>query len=159
MALPHFGPMGAPDFISDASGVLTGLKLETTRAEILKGLLEGAIFSLRECVELLPGAGITINDYRAVGGGSIIGAWVQICADILNRPFVRPRITEAGALGAAIMAGTGTGIFESMEEGCRAMVRLEDTFSPNRQKTAQYNIRFEKYRRLWSLLNEFLRGR
>ncbi len=157
MVLPHFSTMGPPDFISGSSGLFAGLKLSTTRGEILKGICEGSVFSLRKCVELLPGAGIEINDYRAVGGGSKSDRWIQTCADILNRPFVRPTVTEAGALGAAIMAGAGTGVFASIEEGSRAMVRLEKTFTPDPERAARYDLLFQKYRRLWPLLKEYLR--
>ena len=119
MALPHFTATGPPQFIDDSCGVIAGLKLETTRGEILKGLIEASTFYLRECFERLPETGIEITDFRAVGGGSKSDAWVQICADILGRPFVRPRITEAGILGAAILAGTGSGIFRSLEDGVK----------------------------------------
>ena len=90
---------------------MAGLYLDTSRGEILKGILEGNTFSLKECVETLPGAGIEINGFRSVGGGSKSDAWVQISADIMGKPFSRPKITEAGALGAAIIAGWGAGIF------------------------------------------------
>ncbi len=70
LVLPHFMQTGPPEFISESSGVMVGLKLETTRGEILKGMLQGASFYLKECVDALPAAGIAIQDYRAVGGGS-----------------------------------------------------------------------------------------
>ena len=58
---------------------MLGLKLETTRGEILKGLIEATTFYLRECLESLPATGIEIDDFRAVGGGSKSEAWLQIC--------------------------------------------------------------------------------
>jgi xylulokinase len=157
MVLPHFARTGPPAFIGDSSGVMVGLRLETSRGEILKGILEGMTFYLKECVESLPATGIEIADFRAVGGGSKSDAWVQMCADIMGRPFVRPRITEAGALGAAIIAGVGKGVFPTYEAGVAAMVQLERTFEPDRRKEALYQGRFEKYRRLWPLMQEYLR--
>jgi xylulokinase len=70
MALPHFAPTGPPEFVSDSSGVLAGLRLETSRGDILKGILEGTTFYLRECLDALPETGIEIAEFRAVGGGS-----------------------------------------------------------------------------------------
>jgi len=157
LVLPHFSVMGPPDFISDSSGVITGLNLSTSRGDLLRGILEGSVFALKQSVETLPGAGIHIDSYRAVGGGSKSDAWVQICADILGRPFVRPDVTEAGALGAAILAGAGSGVFSSREEGTAAMVRMGDTFEPDEGRMRGYEKRFQRYRRLWPLLKDFLR--
>ena len=157
LALPHWGPTGPPEFIDDSCGVLLGLKLETTRGDILKGLIEATTFYLRECLESLPTTGITIEDFRAVGGGSKSEAWLQIVADVMGRPVVRPQINEAGVLGAAIIAGAGCGVFSSLEYGVEAMVRLDHTFAPDEKKRAQYDERFEKYRQLWPLLRNYLR--
>jgi xylulokinase len=158
MVLPHFTATGPPDFIDDSYGVIAGLKLETPRAEILKGLIEATTFYLRECFEALPETGIDIKDFRAVGGASKSDAWVQICADILGRPFLRPRINEAGVLGAAILAGTGSLIFRSLEEGVKAMVQLDRTFFPDLLKQNQYNDRFIQYKKLWPLMADYLRA-
>jgi len=158
MALPHFMVTGPPEFISDSSGVLAGLRLETTRGDILKGILEGTTFYLKEIVDALPPTGIAIDDYRAVGGGSKSDAWIQVCADILGRPFTRPQTTEAGALGAAIIAGVGSGVFSSYEAGVEAMVRLERTFDPDTKRHECYQARFAQYRQMWPLMGDYLRG-
>src|SRR3972149_4091934 len=110
MVLPHFTVTGPPQFIDDSCGVIAGLKLETSRGEILKGILEATTFYLRECFESLPSE-IKITDFRAAGGGSKSEAWLQICADILGRPFVRPAINEAGGAGGGGIAGTSGGGF------------------------------------------------
>lgn len=157
MVLPHFTATGPPHFIDDSCGVITGLHLDTARGEILKGLIEASTFYLRECFEALP-AGSAISDFRAAGGGSKSDAWLQICADILGRPFIRPQINEAGALGAAIIAGTGSGVFASLREGVETMVKQERTFEPNPLMQRRYDERFEKYRKLWPLLQDYVRG-
>jgi len=138
--------------------VMAGLRLETTRGDILKGLLEGVTFYIRACLEALPAVGIAIDSCRAVGGGTKSDAWVQLSADMLGKPFVRPQITEAGALGAAILAGAGTGVFASLEEGCQVMVRLGRTFEPDPAKAKVYDARFAEYQRLWPLMADYLRG-
>jgi xylulokinase len=158
MVLPHFAPTGPPAFISDSTGLIAGVRLETSRGEILKGILEGITFSLKECVDSLPPTGIEIADYRVAGGGSKSDQWVQICADILGRRFVRPVITEAGALGAAIIAGVGSGLFPSFEIGVEAMVRLERTFEPDPHQHRLYADWFELYRQLWPTTAGYLRA-
>ncbi|MBN1642081.1 MAG: hypothetical protein JXA09_12670 [Anaerolineae bacterium] len=156
LSLPHFAPTGPPDFVADSSGVLAGLRLDTTRGDILKGLLEGVAFYLRACVEDLPQTGIQIADFRAVGGGSKSDAWIQLSADIFGVPFVRPQVTEAGALGAAIVAGVGSGTFASYQSGVEAMVRLDRTFTPQARLHRHYQARFDKYRALWPTMRDLL---
>lgn len=157
MVLPHFTATGPPEFIVDSSGVIAGLKLETRRGEILKGILEATTFYIRESFENLPGAGIEIHDFRAVGGGSKSDAWIQVCADILGRSFIRPRVNEAGALGAAILAGTGCGFFPTLEAGVENMVHLDKRFDPDPTRQTMYDQRFGIYRQFWPLMANYLR--
>jgi xylulokinase len=157
VVLPHFSATGPPAFITDTRGVIAGLRLETARGDILKGILEGTAFYLKQCVDDLPATGIAISDFRAVGGGSKSDAWVQLCADIFGRPFIRPQTTEAGALGAAMIAGVGAGCFTTYAEAVQAMVRLDRTFDPDLRKTAIYVERCQDYSRLYPLLSGYLR--
>ena len=156
MTLPHFTATGPPEFIDDSCGLIAGLQLDTSRGEILKGLIEGATFYMRACLEDLP-TGIQISDFYAAGGGSKSSAWLQASADILGRPFRRPAVSEAGALGAAILAGAGCGAFSSAAEGARAMVRPGQTYEPNPTVQARYDERYELYSRLQPLLRDYLR--
>lgn len=158
VVLPHFTVTGPPGFVSDSAGVVVGLHLETPRGAILKGILEGATFYLRDCLEALPETGIQVEDFRATGGGSKSDAWIQLSADILGQPFVRPRVTEAGALGAAIMAGVGCGALDSFSSGVAQMVKLERHFEPDLRVHAAYAEWFERYRELWPLMRDYLRS-
>ncbi len=157
LVLPHFTPTGPPSFIADSSGVMVGLHLGMKRGEVLKGIIEGITFYLKEVVDSLPPTGIQIENYRAVGGGSRSDLWVQTCANILGQPFTRPVITEAGALGAAIMAGVGAGIFADYAQGVAAMVKLERTFEPDLRQHARYQARYQYYQRLGPLMGDYLR--
>ena len=157
LVLPHFTATGPPAFVADSCGVIVGLRLETPRGAILKAIVEGTTFYLRECIEALPATGIEIADFRAVGGGSKSDGWVQTCADIIGRPFTRPQVAEAGALGAALIAGVGVGEFGSFEQGVEAMVKLERTFEPDPARQALYDEWFERYTRLWPTLRSYLR--
>jgi xylulokinase len=158
LALPHFAPTGPPEFVGDSSGVLVGLKLETQRGDILKGLLEGVTFYEREVLDALPAAGIKVETCRAVGGGSKSDSWLQLTADIFGIPVLRPRVTEAGVLGAAVIAGVGAGVFSSFNEGVDAMVSLDRTYAPNERAHEAYQPRYEQYRQMWPLMRTFLQG-
>ena len=157
VVLPHLTTTGPPDFISDSAGVIAGLRLETPRGAILKALVEGATFYLKECVDALPGTDIIINEFRAVGGGSKSDTWVQLSADILGRSLIRPRVTEAGALGAAIIAGVGSGVFGGYASAVEAMVKLERTFTPDMARHQRYAEWFGKYQQLAPLMQDYLR--
>ena len=157
MVLPHFAQTGPPRFIADSTGLIAGLRLGTQRGEILRGIIEGVAFYLKELVDSLPPTGIKIEDYCAVGGGSRSDAWVQTCADIFGKPFTRPVIREAGALGAAIIAGVGAGVFESYAQSVAAMVKLERTFEPDSARHARYQARYQYYQRMGPLMVDFLR--
>jgi len=158
VVLPHFMTTGPPAFIANSSGVITGLRLETTRGDILKGIIESVAYSLKENIDNLPPTGIAIGEYRVAGGGSQSDRWVQTCADILGQPFVRPAVTEASALGAAIIAGVGCGAFVSFEEGVAAMIRLGRTYEPDMRQHARYAPNYARYRQLWPLLQDYLTG-
>lgn len=155
--LPHFTTTGPPRFIKDSSGVIAGLKLETTRGDILKGIVEAATYYLRDCFESLPGAGIHIHECTAAGGGSQSDAWVQLSADILGIPFARLQVYEAGSLGAAILAGVGAGRFASLRDGIQAMVHRKDCFEPNPARKRLYDERFTRYRTLASWMESAMR--
>jgi xylulokinase len=156
--LPHFTTTGPPRFINDSSGVIAGLKLDTTRGEILKGIIEAATFYLRDCFESLPGSGITICECTAAGGGSQSDAWVQLSADILGIPFLRLRVHEAGALGAAILAAVGSGQFTSLRSGVEAMVHRKDRFEPSPARQRLYDERFHRYRAFALPMEKTMRG-
>jgi len=149
LVLPHFAPTGPPYYDDDARGLIAGLTLETTRGEFIKGLLEGVTYYFRDGLERMAEAGITIDEYRATGGGARSDAWLQIKADILNRPLVRVRITEAGALGAAVLAGIGAGVYTSAEEAITTLVKIDRVFEPDPDRVRAYDERFAKYHLLY----------
>ncbi|MCK5155196.1 MAG: hypothetical protein KAQ69_02110 [Spirochaetales bacterium] len=157
LVLPHFSVTGPPDFLSDSSGLIAGLTLSTTRGDIFKGILEGATYYIMESVQNLSRVDIEINQLRAVGGGSRSDLWVQLTADILNRPIQRLEVTEAGCMGAAIMAGTACGAFSSMEHGAKAMVRIAREFAPDPHMHSRYMERFEFYQEIYPLFGAFLK--
>ena len=152
LVLPSFVMTGPPEFIPDPVGAIVGLRVDTTRGDILKGIMEGVVFYQKEMVDGLASTGIELTDLRAGGGGSKSDAWLQICADILGKPVIRAKVGEAGCLGAAIVAGTGIGTFPSMEDGVTAMVRFGERFEPVPASARRYAERYAQYSSLWKLL-------
>ena len=150
--LPAFTMTGPPEFLPGGRGGMFGLSLETTRGDILKGIMESTVFYHKELLDALPRTGIAMDDLRAVGGGSRSDTWLQLCADIWDKPVIRARVGEAGCLGAAIVAGLGLGRFSSLEQGVEAMVGFGERFEPRRDSVRRYNEKFQEYRGLWHAL-------
>lgn len=156
LVLPHFTVTGPPEFVADSSGAILGLRLDTSRGDILLGILEGVVFYHKELVDALARIGIAMRELRAVGGGSKSNAWLQVVADILAMPVTRTRAAEAGSLGAAILAGAGIGAFASIGEGVQAMVSTAERFEPEPARQRLYRERYERYRALWPALRTHL---
>ncbi|TVR70794.1 MAG: hypothetical protein EA427_05210 [Spirochaetaceae bacterium] len=149
LVLPRFAPMGPPDFEDIPNAAMMGLSLETTRGEILKGIVEGNTLAHSLVVENLPEAGIDISEYTVVGGGSRSDNSVQIAADILGRPMVRSNVVEAGAFGAALLAGLGIGTYGSFSEAAGIARSVSgQVFEPDPQRHQQYREKLAAYREL-----------
>ena len=146
--IPHFASMGPPDFIDQPNAAFLGMTLDTTRGDILKGIVEGNVFSLKISVDALNDVGISIRELRPTGGGSKSDVTVQLCADILGLPCVHPEVAEASALGSAILAGIGAGTFGSAAEAVDRMIRVGPTFEPDLNRHEQYTEPYEEYKRL-----------
>jgi xylulokinase len=149
MLLPHFAHTGPPYYDTNPNGLIAGLSLETTRGEFIKGLIEGMTYYFREGLVNMAGAGIAIDEFRVAGGGAQSDRWLQIKADILGRPIVRTKITEGTALGAAILAGVGAGVYQSAEEAIDATVKIDRVFEPDATRQRQYSEKFAKYHLLY----------
>ena len=156
LVLPHFEMTGPPLFTADSRGVIAGLRLNSSRGDILKAFMESVTFYFVESVEQLRQIGINTSEFVATGGGAKSDRWLQIKADIFGVPFVRPRVTEASMLGAAILGGTATGVFSSAEEGIRRFVHRDRVFEPDARRHAVYRERLEKYRQLYPVLKDLL---
>ena len=157
MVLPHFGPTGPPHFDTKASGAILGLDTATTRGQIIKALLEGMSYRCAEGQLLFEEAGIRIDLYRATGGGARSQSWLQLAADILAVPVERTQVADTGTLGAAIVAGVGSGAYAGFEEGVETAVHVETRFVPDPERHAAYQVKVEQYRELYPLLRDYLR--
>ncbi len=156
LVLPHFEMTGAPNFITDSAGVIAGLRTSTERGEILKAIIEGAAFHFVESLDALRGLGMDMSEFIATGGGAKSAAWLQIKADIYGVPFVRPKVTECGALGAAILAGCATGVFNGPAEAVIRFVARDRIFEPNMSRHAHYREMHAKYRQVYPALKGLL---
>jgi xylulokinase len=154
LVIPHFAAMGPPDFVDPPYAAIVGMDLGTGRGEVLRGILEGNIYSLKITIDALDQVDISIDQFRTTGGGSKSDLTLQLVADIMGRPCVRPEVTEASALGCALLAGVGSGVFGDLDEGMQQMIRLGATFEPDMARHKEYAEPFER----WKRLREFVVG-
>jgi xylulokinase len=130
LVLPCFEPVFSPRPVTDAGGVIMGLKTHTTRGEILKAIMEGITFHFVESIQALTRLGIDTTQFVATGGGAKSDRWLQIKADIFGVPFIRPRATEASLVGAAMLAGLSTGVFSTPAQAVSRFVHHDRAFEP-----------------------------
>ena len=154
--LPHFMTTGTPDFIEKTSGLISGLTVGTTRGEICKGILEGVAFYLKQSLDLLSPE-MAIDKFTVVGGGSRSDVWMQLTADILQRPCSRTEESEAGSIGAAALAACGAGRFGGLDDAIAAMVKPGRLFEP-KVGPDFYLENYERYVRIFPLFGDFLAG-
>ena len=121
--VPAFTGLGAPHWDPDARGAIFGLARDTGRAEIVRAALESACYQTRDLVDAMRG-GEGGGPVLRVDGGMVQNDWMlQFLADILGAPVERPRVPETTALGAALLAGLGAGLYRSLDEVAAAWQR------------------------------------
>jgi len=124
--LPYLGGERSPHLNPDLSGSFVGLTHGTTHHKMTRAVMEGVTFALYDCVNICTEMGLKAEYMVASGGGANSAPWLKMQADIFNVPLKIAQNHEQAALGAAITAGVGCGVFKDIREGCDAMVRYKD---------------------------------
>lgn len=151
LVLPYWTPSGTPYFDLRTPGAILGLRLATTRGEILRALLEGVAFEMRLNVEILRESGCAISELRAIGGGAKSMFWTQLKADVLGRPITTLNVTEAGCLGAGLL-GCAAVTGQSPGALARRWATTRTSVTPRPEASRWYDRQFARYRNLYPLL-------
>jgi xylulokinase len=146
--LPYLSGRGSPRPDLRARGAFYGITLSHGKRHFVRALLESVACLLRSNIETLTGAGLRFAEIRSFGGGSRSRVWNQIKADLCGLPVRSSRVADTGCIGAAILAGVGSGEFASLEEGCDSFVRLDDPLEPNHSLRALHEDIYGRYKRL-----------
>jgi xylulokinase len=141
---PHPDPL--------ARGAFVGLTLRHGKGHMVRAVLEGVSFGLRDSLELIKGLGVPIAQVRASGGGAVSPLWRQIQADVFGAELVLINVTEGAAFGAALLAGVGAGAYRSVHEAVDAAVRVVDRTAPQPGVAAEYERLYPVYRGLYPAL-------
>ena len=155
--LPYLSGERTPHMNPRARGMFFGLTLGQERGEFFRAVMEGVTYSLRDCLEVLKETGVDGEEILASGGGASSRLWLQIQADILEKPVRACRVKEQACLGSCILAGYGTGILPSLEEGCRRFSVLdEEVFFPEEKNREIYGEGYRKFRELYRRTEELM---
>ena len=136
------------------SATLAGLTLATDRPELTRAILEGVALELAVACERFEAAGIEISGLTAAGGGARSHVWVQIIADVIARPIASTGSGDAGALGAALLAGVGSRAFASFEAAAAAGLETSDAVDPRAADAAWWVQRKTDYKAIVAALSE-----
>jgi len=147
--LPYFEGSGTPNFNRQIRGAFLGLTLAHDKKDVLRAILEGLSYELRNNVDAMETHGTKITELRTIGGGAKSEFWLQLKADVTGRKVVVPNITEAAATGAAILASVGAGVYRDTGEAVKAIYREKATFTPNPENNAVYEKYYGVYRQLY----------
>jgi len=152
--LPYLTGERCPHPDPCARGAWIGLTNRTLRRDLIRSLLEGVTFGMRDALEIMKEMQIPIKEVRASGGGARSDFWRHLQADIYNQPIVQTNATEGPAYGVALLAGVGTGVWNSVEEACKASIKPAARISPNKKLTAVYAPYYDVYRKLYDDLKD-----
>src|SRR5262249_30018346 len=133
-----------------------GLTASHTRRHLVRSVLEGVAFSLKDCLTILQEQGLELAQLHATGGGAKSPLWGQILADVLGVELVITSATEGPAFGAALLAGVASGVYRSVPEACDQTVRILARVEPQPQHKPAYDQAYADYRALYPALKPIL---
>jgi len=143
---PHCDP--------NARAALIGLSAAHTRAHVVRAILEGVAFSLRDSFTIFREMNVPVDRIRLGGGGARSALWRQIQADVYQHAVERVQTEEGAAYGAAILAGVGAGNWRSVEEACDAVIQVAEEIQPNQQTSAILEQAYRTYRQIYPALRQ-----
>ena len=151
--LPYLMGERSPLLDPDARGAFIGLSGIHTKRDMLRAVMEGVTYSLRDCYEVLKEMGVHIDEMMACGGGGTSPLWRQMLADVYNCQ-VNTVQSEGPALGVAILAGVGAGLFPSVPEACARFLGKDKTCEPIAENVPQYEHFYKIYNKLYGDLKD-----
>jgi xylulokinase len=143
---PHLDP--------NARGALVGLTASHTRGHVIRAILEGVAFSLKDTFTIFEEMKVPVTAIRLGGGGARSPLWRQIQADVYGHEVEIVAAEEGAAYGAAILAGTGAGAWSSVEQACDAIVRVAKKITPNQKDSATMTQAYRTYRKIYPALRQ-----
>ena len=152
--LPYLMGERTPHLDPDCRGVFFGLSAIHTRKHMLRAVMEGVSYSMKDCNDILKEMGVEVDDMMACGGGGRSAVWRQMLADMYGCTVKTVAAKEGPALGVAILAGVGAGIYDSVEAACEKMIHTDKSCDPIPEHTAKYEEYHKIYKNLYTCLKD-----
>jgi xylulokinase len=150
--LPYLAGERTPHADPEARGAFVGLSLRHDRGALVRAVLEGVAYGLRDSLELLRGLGVRPEVGRISGGGARSDVWARIVASVLGIPLERTAVEEGAAYGAALLGGVAGGVFADVREAVAACVRVGEVVEPDAEWEKIYAAGYERFRALYPAL-------
>jgi len=157
--LPHLLGAASPEFNPQAKGNIFGIGMHHSKAHFIRAIMESVAYMLRKNLEVLEEIKIKVKEIHSIGGGARSKLWSQIKSDVIKKPIRIGKMQEASAIGAAILAGVGGGVFKTVQEGSRLIAGSEEeetTPVPGNAKI--YGASYRKYLQLYRSLENMFNG-
>jgi xylulokinase len=151
--LPYLAGERTPHADPDARGAFVGLSLRHDRGALVRAVLEGVAYGLRDSLELLRRLGVRPEAGRVSGGGARSELWLRIVASVLGVPLERTAVEEGAAYGAALLGGVAASVFTDIHEAVGACVRVRDAVDPEPEWQDVYAAGHERFRSLYPALS------
>jgi xylulokinase len=149
---PYLAGERTPYADPEARAALAGLSLRHDRGAIVRAVLEGVAYGMRDSLELLRQLGVRADSARVSGGGARSALWLRILASVLGLPLERTAAQEGAAFGAALLGGVAAGVFADVHEAVDACVHVHETVAPDPDWVSAYEAGYARFRRLYPAL-------
>ena len=150
--LPYLMGERTPHLDPYARGGWVGITAKHTRGHLVRSILEGVSYSLKDCLGIIESLGARVSSVRASGGGAKSALWRSILANVFGKPISTLQTQEGSAYGAALLAMVGTGHAGSVEEACRATIAEEGRTEPDAEMAEAYAVPYSLFEELYPLL-------
>jgi xylulokinase len=155
--LPYLTGERCPYADPNARGAWIGLSVRHGRPHLIRSVLEGITFGMRDQIEIMRQRGVRISEVRAGGGGAASLFWRQLQSDMYNAKVVTINTQEGAAFGVALLAAVGTGEYASVPEACSAAIKITHTLKPKAASAKAYDRVYPMYRGLYQALKSDFR--
>ena len=152
--LPYLAGERTPHADPDARASFTGLTLRHNRGALVRAVLEGVCFGLRDCLDVLAESGLHATAGIASGGGAASELWLRIAASVLGIPLSRTASGDGAAFGAALLAGVAAGVWADVGEAVEATVTIADTIEPDRAWAERYSELHTRFKALYPAIRQ-----
>ncbi len=150
--LPYLMGERSPHNDPEARAAFIGMSMDTTREEMTQAVLEGVAFGLRDSLEVARSIGVDPKRTKICGGGAKSPLWRKIIANVMNMKVDIIESEEGPGYGAAILAAVGCGVYPSVEEAAKKLVKVVATEEPDPELVAKYEERYRKFRKFYPAL-------